>query len=563
MRFTHGPGDRPLDGYTIQQGLGRGGFGEVYQAVSDGGKQVALKLVQRNLEVELRGVGQCLNLKHPNLVAVYDVKQAENGDRWIVMEHVQGETLDKVIARNPKGMPEAEILAWFKGVCEGVGYLHEQGIVHRDLKPGNLFMENLSPQSPSPGRRGGYGGEVVKIGDYGLSKFISASRRSGQTMSIGTVHYMAPEVVKGRYGKEVDLYAIGVILYEMLTGSVPFDGESPGEILMKHLTASPDLSPVPASFRPVVARLLDKEPARRYSSVQAALADLTGYLASPPVTAIEYAPVEAAPQPSPLREALALFASMPPPQPSPAFENAPAGGGVRWLFVIGVLCIAISALVLLGIAAAEGHKIIVFHVMIWGSAAFGLFLMVLSGIRRRRRPSFPRRQDGQRAVPARGVAWPTSGPDAWVRLVLALSLGLGAGLLLGGVCYFNHVDDAAALLIGFGSGLALAGFVGGPLLAGGGGVVTRFILALALGVGAGLFFGGICEFNRMNEEASTLIGFGSGLLAFSLAIGWLLWRKTRESAMQPASETPSTTGAITGVPVHQTGPWQPESEQVR
>src|SRR5262249_14327495 len=240
MRFTYAAGDRPLKGYTIQRDLGRGGFGEVYQAASEAGKQVALKLVQRNLDVELRGVGQCLNLKHPNLVSVYDVRQADNGDQWIVMEYVHGETLDTVLARHAQGMPHDEVLHWLKGIGAGVGHLHDHGIVHRDLKPGNTFRE----------------GEAVKIGDYGLSKFISASRRSGQTTSIGTVHYMAPEILKGRYGREVDLYAIGVMLFEMLTGNVPFTGESPGEIMMKHLTSAPDLRALPPAFRPVVARLL-------------------------------------------------------------------------------------------------------------------------------------------------------------------------------------------------------------------------------------------------------------------------------------------------------------------
>src|SRR5215471_3197388 len=200
MKFTYPPGDRPLEGYTIKHGVGRGGFGEVYQAVSDGGKQVALKLVQRNLEVELRGVNQCLNLKHANLVCVYDVRQAENGDSWVVMEFIQGETLDRVIARHPQGMPPEEALSWLRDICAGVGHLHELGIAHRDLKPGNTFIED----------------GLVKIGDYGLSKFMTASRRSGQTTSIGTVHYLAPEVMKGRYGKEIDLYSLGVILYEML-----------------------------------------------------------------------------------------------------------------------------------------------------------------------------------------------------------------------------------------------------------------------------------------------------------------------------------------------------------
>src|SRR5262249_49953174 len=95
MRFIHASGERPLDGYTIKRGLGRGGFGEVYHAVSDGGKDVALKLVQRSLEVELRGVGQCLNLKHQNLVGLYDVRQSATGDHWIVMELMAGETLDQ------------------------------------------------------------------------------------------------------------------------------------------------------------------------------------------------------------------------------------------------------------------------------------------------------------------------------------------------------------------------------------------------------------------------------------------------------------------------------------
>jgi DNA-binding FrmR family transcriptional regulator len=258
MKFTYASGAQPLQGYTIRRGLGRGGFGEVYLAVSDGGKEVALKLVQQHLDVELRGVGQCLNLKHAHLVGVYDILKAEDDDTWIVMEFMAGESLDQVLARHPHGIPEPQALGWLHGICSGVRYLHEHGIVHRDLKPGNLFVEN----------------GVVKIGDYGLSKFISASRRSGQTVSIGSVHYMAPEMSHGRYGKEVDQYALGVILSEMLTGRVPFDGDSQGEILMKHLTTDPDLGGLTEPYRSVVARLLDKDPLNRYPAVQDLLAEL-------------------------------------------------------------------------------------------------------------------------------------------------------------------------------------------------------------------------------------------------------------------------------------------------
>ncbi len=302
--FTYSTGDRPLDGYTIKRGIGSGGFGEVYYAVSDGGKEVALKQIQRHLDVELRGVSQCLNLKHPNLVVLYDVKQSDRGENWVVMEFVAGENLGDLIAKYPKGMAETDVLALLRGICDGVGYLHEHGIVHRDLKPGNIFIEN----------------NQVKIGDYGLAKFISASRRSGQTESVGTVHYMAPELAHGKYGKEIDLYAIGVIVYEMLTGYVPFRGQSPGEILMKHLTAAPDLNVLAEPFRSVVARLLAKNPEHRYPTAQSLVADLE---------------VRVAGTVPPGLDAAEMFAggaggsSPPPPPPPPPGAAGPAAAGQR------------------------------------------------------------------------------------------------------------------------------------------------------------------------------------------------------------------------------------------
>ena len=108
----------------------------------------------------------------------------------------------------------------------------------------------------------------MKIGDYGLAKFISCSRRSGQTESVGTVHYMAPEIANGRYGREIDIYALGIMLYEMLTGRVPFEGESVGEVLMKHLTAEPDLSALDEPYRDIVQRALAKDPERAHQERQ-------------------------------------------------------------------------------------------------------------------------------------------------------------------------------------------------------------------------------------------------------------------------------------------------------
>ena len=250
-RYTFGSGARPLDGYTIKRAIGRGGFGEVYYATSDSGKEVALKLILRNLDVERRGVMQCMNLKCPNLLTIFDLKTSDSGDTFVVMEYVAGPSLASVLKQYPSGLPLAEVRHWLKGLVEGVAYLHDHGIVHRDLKPANLFMEE----------------GIVKIGDYGLAKLITPSQGTEHSESIGTCHYMAPEIGSGKYHKPIDVYAIGVILYEMLTGRVPFEGETVNEVLMKHLTARPDVSMLPEPYRTIVARALAKDPNHRMSRV--------------------------------------------------------------------------------------------------------------------------------------------------------------------------------------------------------------------------------------------------------------------------------------------------------
>src|SRR5207302_6073304 len=201
--------------------------------------------------VELRGIAQCLNLKHPNLVNLFDLRTDKDGNQWVVMEYVAGEPLHQVLSRYPNGLPVELTKQWFLALARAVGYLHDHGIVHRDLKPGNIFIEN----------------GIVKVGDYGLSKFISGSQRTAQTQSVGTVHYMAPEISTGNYNKQIDIYASGIIFYEMLTGRVPFDGESAGEILMKHLTSPPDLGKLPGEYVNIVGKALAKNPAHRYASL--------------------------------------------------------------------------------------------------------------------------------------------------------------------------------------------------------------------------------------------------------------------------------------------------------
>ncbi len=260
MAFTFKHGDRPLEGYEIQRGLGRGGFGEVYYAVSDGGREVALKYLHSHHDIELRGVSHCINMKSPYLVSVFDVVRSAGGDYFVIMEHISGPSLRDLMEQDPHGMPVEKAAFFMREIARGLQYLHDRGIVHRDLKPGNIFYEE------------GY----VKIGDYGLSKFIAQSAGDRNTQSVGTVHYMAPEVGSGHYTRSIDIYALGVILYEMLLGRVPFEGQSTGEVLMKHLMNQPEVDELPEPFPAVIRKALAKDPRDRYADVKDLVDDALG-----------------------------------------------------------------------------------------------------------------------------------------------------------------------------------------------------------------------------------------------------------------------------------------------
>ncbi len=288
-KFTFAPESTPLAGFTIKRGIQRGGFGEVYYAISDGGKEGALKLLHSHVEIERRGTELCLNLKHPNLVSIIDIRHDEDGDTWVVMEYVSGATLDRVLADDfPEGMPIAEVRTWLAGLAAGVDYLHDRGIVHRDLKPQNIYRE----------------AGQVKIGDIGLSKIITPSQRGAQTESIGTIYYMAPEISRGEYGPEIDVYSSAAIVYELLTGRVPFDGETTAEILNRHLTDQPDLSPLPRSLQPVLGHALAKDPALRTASLGDLLVEFDSALAGHPPVAPQQAPPTPDQAPAPVAPAI-------------------------------------------------------------------------------------------------------------------------------------------------------------------------------------------------------------------------------------------------------------------
>jgi eukaryotic-like serine/threonine-protein kinase len=384
-KFTYSSGSRPLDGYVIKRGIGQGGFGEVYYALSDGGKEVALKLVRGNQDIEVRGMAQCLNLKHNNLVALYDIKTDSQGNSWIVMEYVAGECLSDLLNRNPRGLPLEQVRLIFIELARAIGHLHDNGIVHRDLKPGNIFIEN----------------GTVKVGDYGLCKFMSGSTRSPQTQSVGTVHYMAPEISTGNYGKQIDIYAVGIMLYEMITGKPPFDGETAGEVLMKHLTAMPDLSKLPPGYAEVVGKALYKDPNLRYRHIMEM------------VTALE---ADAAPIPQVLPVSPDIPPRKPPSAPSmvlPVLSAVPTTrervqelcGSLVMSFVLAGLCTLIWA----ALARPSSRALTVSEVM----GSFHLLVLACWAV----------------LIPAK--LWENgSFTDGWARRTAMLAMGVGVGVLV-------------------------------------------------------------------------------------------------------------------------------------
>jgi len=253
--------------YRIDGLLGQGGFGAVFRATQlNLGRIVALKILHAHLVASPESLARfereallAQQLGHPNTVRLYDFGHTEAGVPWIAWEHLDGLPLDAVI-RSEGSLSPARVARIARQVLASLQEAHGQGIVHRDIKPSNLFLCRFAGET-----------DFVKVLDFGIAKSAAPAGQAPMTqagMAVGTPSYMAPEqVMAGAVGPGTDLYALGLVMAEALTGGTVFTGQTPMAVFMKHASDEPvPLAPhvYQSSLGAVIARAVEKAPERRY-----------------------------------------------------------------------------------------------------------------------------------------------------------------------------------------------------------------------------------------------------------------------------------------------------------
>lgn len=274
---------KKLDGrYEIQELIGFGGMATVYKAKDiKNNRTVAIKILKdefsRNSEFIRRFKNESKAiavLSHPNIVKVYDVSF---GDvmQYIVMEYIDGITLKEYIEQQEKSIDWKMAVYFTNQILKAMQHAHEKGIVHRDVKPQNMMLLQDG---------------TIKVTDFGIARFSNTETRTMTDKAIGSVHYIAPEQARGeRTDGKSDVYSIGVMLYEMLTGQLPFQADSAVSVAIMQLQSNPkpprEINPeIPQGLEEITLRAMRKEPVQRYQSAEEMLKDLQKVNKKPEIT---------------------------------------------------------------------------------------------------------------------------------------------------------------------------------------------------------------------------------------------------------------------------------------
>jgi tRNA A-37 threonylcarbamoyl transferase component Bud32 len=341
--------------YLVEDKLGEGGFGAVYRATqTQMNRKVALKVLHAKMAKDPQVLGRFKReaqasslLRAPHTVQVYDFDQSPDGIMYLAMEILQGRSLHAILAQDGP-IPSARMYGVMDGIADSLGEAHGQGIVHRDIKPENIYLETR----PTP--------DFVKVLDFGIAKIVSGEGLGGSTgpaltaagQTLGTLEYMSPEQLMGaQLDGRSDLYALGILSYEMVTGSLPFSAKTPGEMITFHLKTMP---PPPSQARPdlgipplldqVILKLLAKKKDDRYRDTTELRADLarlqrgeSGATQAPGVVVAPSQPSRNAPSTD----------RVPAMAPPPTVQPGASGGGVSrgTIFLVAGLVLAVAAVV--------------------------------------------------------------------------------------------------------------------------------------------------------------------------------------------------------------------------
>jgi tRNA A-37 threonylcarbamoyl transferase component Bud32 len=341
-----------LGRYRIVDHLGHGGMAEVYKAYHPGlDRHMAVKVLHPFLAQEedfltrfQREAKAIATLRHPNIVRVFDFDYNQARDiYYMVMEFIDGPTLKerlKELARKGERMPLDEVIEIVAAMGDALGYAHRGGMVHRDVKPANVMFSS--------------DGQAI-LTDFGIAKMINVAGLTASGSMVGTPAYMAPEQGRGQAGDErADIYSLGVMLYQTLTGLLPFEADTPMGVVLKHINdplpsprdARPDLPP---GIEHVIRRAMAKDPDHRYQTAADFVADLRRAAAGQPVAfpaqdatvvagAAEATQVTSGGWPTPM--------STPPPTPPPAGDGPANSWWRRWRWpVLGLAGVVVLTLV--------------------------------------------------------------------------------------------------------------------------------------------------------------------------------------------------------------------------